>query len=127
MVLYGHELTPETNPYEAGLGKVVRLTKDFVGRDALRARSEQPPARSLIGLRGTGRRAARAGYAVCDANGANTVGTVTSGALSPTLGYPIALAYVDVALTEPGTELTVDVRGRKEPFVVTSTPFYRRG
>ena len=127
MALYGHELTLETSPYEAGLAKVVRLTKDFVGRDALQKRSEQPPGRALIGLRGTGRRAAREGYAVCDANGATTVGIVTSGALSPTLGYPIALAYVDVALTEPGTELTVDIRGKKELFVVTPSPFYRRG
>jgi aminomethyltransferase len=55
------------------------------------------------------------------------VGNVTSGALSPTLGYPIALAYVDAALSEPGTELTVDVRGRKEPFVVVPSQFYRRG
>jgi aminomethyltransferase len=55
------------------------------------------------------------------------VGNVTSGALSPTLGYPIALAYVDAVLSEPGTELTVDVRGRKEPFVVVPSQFYRRG
>ena len=66
-------------------------------------------------------------YPVCDASGDHVVGTVTSGALSPTLGYPIALAYVDAGLREPGTELTVDVRGRKEPFVVTPPPFYRRG
>jgi aminomethyltransferase len=131
MALYGHELTMDINPYEAGLGKVVRLhrgnDRGFVGREALQSLSAQPVSRVLVGLRGEGRRAARADYPVCDAAGETVVGTVTSGALSPTLGYPIALAYVDAALAEPGTELTVDVRGRKEPFVVVQSPFYRRG
>lgn len=127
MALYGHELTVDTSPYEAGLGRVVRLDKEFVGREALQSLSEQPLSRVLVGLRGEGRRAARADYPVCDAAGEKVVGTVTSGALSPTLGYPIALAYVDAALSEPGTEVTVDVRGRKEPFVVAPSPFYRRG
>ena len=125
MALYGHELSMDTNPYEAGLGKVVRLNKDFVGRAALQSLSEAPVSRVLVGLRGEGRRAARADYPVYD--GDNVVGVVTSGALSPTLGYPIALAYVDAALAEPGTALTVDVRGRKEQFVVTPSQFYRRG
>jgi aminomethyltransferase len=127
MALYGHELTMDINPYEAGLGKLVRLNKEFVGRDALQSLSETPVKRVLVGLRGEGKRAARADYPVCDAAGEVVVGTVTSGALSPTLGYPIALAYVDAALAAPGTELTVDVRGRREPFVVTSLPFYQRG
>ncbi|MBC2640380.1 MULTISPECIES: glycine cleavage system aminomethyltransferase GcvT [unclassified Rhodococcus (in: high G+C Gram-positive bacteria)] len=126
MALYGHELTLGTNPYEAGLGKVVRLNKEFVGREALQTLSEQAPQRVLVGLAGTGRRAARADYTVHDASGGSAVGTITSGALSPTLGHPIALAFVDVALREPGTELTVDIRGKKEPFVVTPSPFYRR-
>lgn len=126
MALYGHELTLATNPYEAGLGKVVRLTKDFVGRDALQRLSEQPAQRTLVGLKGAGRRAARAGYSLHQADNAEPVGVVTSGALSPTLGYPIALAYLDVDLAEPGTALTVDVRGKREPFEVTPSPFYRR-
>lgn len=126
MPLYGNELTMDTSPFEAGLGRVVRLNKEFVGRDALASLSEQPVARKLVGLQGEGRRAARSGYPVCDADG-NEVGVVTSGALSPTLGYPIAMAYVDVALTEPATALAVDIRGRKEPFVVTSSQFYKRG
>lgn len=127
MALYGHELTIETNPFEAGLGRVVRLNKEFVGRDALQAMSEVTPAHTLVGLRGEGRRAARAEYPVCDAAGEDVVGVITSGALSPTLGFPIALAYVDASLAEPGTALTVDIRGTKEPFVVTEFPFYRRG
>lgn len=125
MALYGHELTRELNPYAAGLGKVVRLGKEFVGREALQGLSEQPISRVLVGLKGATRRAARAGYAVENADGGQ-VGTVTSGALSPTLGYPIALAYLDTSLAEPGTVLQVDIRGNKEQFEVTPAPFYRR-
>jgi aminomethyltransferase len=125
MALYGHELSTETDPYSAGLGRVVRLDKPFVGRDALAGLAEREPARTLVGLRGSGRRAARAGYSVLD-DGGSVVGQVTSGALSPTLGHPIALGYVDTGLATPGTELSVDVRGRPEPYVVTPLPFYRR-
>jgi aminomethyltransferase len=125
MALYGHELSTDTNPYAAGLGRVVRLEKPFVGRDALAALAEREPAQKLVGLRGSGRRAARAGYSVVG-DGGTVVGRITSGALSPTLGHPVALGYVDTALATPGTELAVDVRGRPEPFVVTPLPFYRR-
>ena len=125
MALYGHELSQTTNPYEAGLGKVVRLGKPFVGRDALQQLSEQAVERILVGLKGSTRRAARAGYAVQNQDG-TAVGTITSGALSPTLGYPIALAYLDAALAEPGTVVQVDIRGNKEQFEVTPAPFYRR-
>ena len=126
MALYGQELSLEVNPYEAGLGRTVKLTKDFVGRNARQQLENQPRGRGLTGLVGTGRRAARGGYTVLDAAGLSPVGEITSGALSPTLGHPIALAYIDASLREPGTELTVDIRGRKEPFTVSKYPFYRR-
>jgi aminomethyltransferase len=143
MPLYGHELDTTTTPYEAGLGRVVKLDKvaddgtplEFVGRAALAARRASAPARVLVGLKGLGRRPARAGYAVVltDAEpggavgeSARRVGTVTSGAPSPTLGFPIALAYVTPELSAEGTELAVDVRGRAEPVVVVPLPFYRR-
>jgi aminomethyltransferase len=126
MPLYGHELTLHTNPYEAGLGKVVRLTKEFVGRAALQKLSQQPTSRTLVGLRGTGRRAARAGYSIHHEDVAGPIGVVTSGALSPTLGYPIALAYVASGLSAPGTDVTVDIRGTRETFHITTLPFYRR-
>ena len=71
-----------------------------------------------------GRRAGRAGYPVL--HGDDVVGEVTSGALSPTLGHPIAMAFVPPALTEPGTELFIDVRGTRIPATVTALPFYRR-
>ncbi|ACZ29086.1 glycine cleavage system T protein [Xylanimonas cellulosilytica DSM 15894] len=133
MPLYGHELDTTTTPYEAGLGRVVRLDKvhddgasvEFVGRAALAARKASPPARVLVGLRGEGRRSARAGYDVVTPAGTRA-GTVTSAAPSPTLGYPIAMAYVTPEVSAEGTALAVDVRGRHEPFTVVSLPFYRR-
>ena len=132
MPLYGQELDRSTTPYDAGLGRVVSLDKtdddgaplDFVGRAALAARAESTE-RSLVGLRGHGKRAARAGYPVQLPDG-TVVGRVTSGAPSPTLGYPIAMAYVTADVVEPGTELTVDVRGRAEPVRVVPLPFYAR-
>jgi aminomethyltransferase len=125
MPLYGHELGTDTQPVQAGLGRVVALSKDgdFVGRAAVEAGPAED-ARVLVGLVSEGRRAGRAGYPIVS-DGAS-VGTVTSGALSPTLGHPIMMAYVEPALAEPGTELAVDVRGTAIPATVTPLPFYRR-
>lgn len=126
MPLYGNELSLQVTPFEAGLGPVVSFRKesDFVGRAALEARRAQGPARRLVGLKGLGRRAARSHYPVLK-DGA-VVGEVTSGAPSPTLGHPVALAYVDAGLAGPGTRLEVDLRGKAEPFEVVELPFYRR-
>lgn len=124
MALYGHELSTSTNPYEAGLGRTVVLSKDFVGVQALQRLSEQQPERRLVALIGTGRRAARAGHVIL-ADG-EPVGEITSGALSPTLGYPIALGYASAAVAQPGTTVAVDVRGSALPFTVTAPPFYKR-
>ncbi|MBF4568681.1 glycine cleavage system aminomethyltransferase GcvT [Plantibacter sp. VKM Ac-2880] len=125
MPLYGHELGPDMLPVQAGLGRVVALAKhgSFVGRDAIEA-GPAADARVLVGLVSEGRRAGRAGYAVLA--GDDVVGEVTSGALSPTLGYPIAMAYVHPDHTEPGTVLDLDVRGTRIPATVTTLPFYSR-
>jgi aminomethyltransferase len=126
MPLYGHELTAARTPFDAGLGRLVKFDKpgDFVGRRALEAAAGQP-ARRLVGLVAEGRRVPRAGYAVV-AGGA-VVGEVTSGAPSPTLNRPIAMAYVDAAYAEPGTGgVAVDIRGSHEPYEVVALPFYRR-
>jgi aminomethyltransferase len=125
MPLYGHELGLETFPAQAGLGRVVNLKKegDFVGREAVEA-GAPPGARVLVGLAAEGKRAGRAGYAVYD--GEADVGVVTSGALSPTLGYPIAMAYVDPASATDGAPLFIDVRGTRVPASVVPLPFYKR-
>ncbi|MDF4253290.1 glycine cleavage system aminomethyltransferase GcvT [Streptomyces sp. WMMB303] len=133
MPLYGHELSTALTPFDAGLGRIVKFEKTsnegrFVGRDALAAAAEKAataPPRKLVGLVSEGRRVPRAGYPVV-ADGA-VVGEVTSGAPSPTLGKPIAMAYVDAAHAEPGTEgVAVDIRGSHEPYEVVALPFYKR-
>ncbi|MFF4736794.1 glycine cleavage system aminomethyltransferase GcvT [Streptomyces sp. NPDC001262] len=130
MPLYGHELTTSTTPFDAGLGRVVKFDKqgDFVGREALQAaaeRAETAPPRKLVGLVAAGRRVPRAGYPVVA--GGEVVGEVTSGAPSPTLGKPIAIAYVDAAHAAPGTEgVAVDIRGSHETYEVVALPFYKR-
>jgi aminomethyltransferase len=124
MPLYGHELNLEVVPAQAGLGRVVAADKDdFVGKAGLED-AASADARVLIGLVSEGRRAGRAGYAVYD--GETAVGEITSGALSPTLGHPIALAFVDPGVSAPGTGLSLDVRGTRIPATVTAPPFYRR-
>ncbi len=131
MPLYGHELNRSTTPFDAGLGRVVAFAKPgpFVGRAALEEaarRAEQAPPRVLTGLVAAGRRVPRAGYQVTTADG-TVIGEVTSGAPSPTLGRPIAMAYVDPAYAAPGTEgVAVDIRGTREPYEVVELPFYRR-
>ena len=130
MPLYGNELSLDGDPFAAGLGPVVALSKegDFVGKAALAAKKEAgagtTTGRRLVGLKGLGRRAGRGHYPVLK-DGA-TVGEVTSGQPSPTLGYPVAMAYVDVEFTEPGTALDIDLRGKTEPFEVVALPFYKR-
>ncbi|MFJ6535896.1 glycine cleavage system aminomethyltransferase GcvT [Paenarthrobacter sp. NPDC091711] len=130
MPLYGNELSRHVNAYAAGLGPVVSLAKesDFIGRDALTAIKAagvgSTLGQKLVGLKGAGRRAARAHYSVL--KDGSLIGEVTSGQPSPTLGYPIALAYVDVEHSEPGTILDVDLRGKAEPFEVVQLPFYKR-
>ncbi|MDP9890846.1 glycine cleavage system aminomethyltransferase GcvT [Pseudarthrobacter enclensis] len=130
MPLYGNELSLQGDPFAAGLRPVVALSKegDFVGKAALEAKKESgagsTSGRRLVGLKGKGRRAGRAHYPVLK-DGA-TVGEVTSGQPSPTLGYPIAMAYVDVEYSAPGTALDIDLRGKAEPFEVVPLPFYKR-
>ncbi|MBO0802078.1 MAG: glycine cleavage system aminomethyltransferase GcvT [Nocardiopsaceae bacterium] len=124
MPLYGNELGPDVTPYEAGVGRIVKLDKpgDFVGREALAARAAEGPRSSLIGLVASSRRVPRHGYAVLSGDGTQ-VGTVTSGAPSPTLGAPIAMAYVAPRAEGP---FGIDVRGKTEPASVTELPFYHR-
>jgi len=159
MPLYGNELGPDVTPFEAGLGRVVKFDKpgDFVGRAALAARAAAGPRRRLVGLTVQSRRVARHGYPVLEdgqqaaggsgATGGQSipggqsvpprqVGTVTSGAPSPTLGVPIAMAYLDAGAgvgsgdgSDGGAgklDLAVGIRGEAVPAHLTDLPFYRR-
>ena len=133
MPLYGQELTEATTPFDAGLGRVVKFGKtanggSFVGREALAKAAEtarEKPSRTLVGLVAEGRRGPRTGFTVTDEEG-TAIGEVTSGAPSPTLGKPIAMAYVDAEHSSPGTRVRVDIRGNREPYRVVELPFYRR-
>jgi aminomethyltransferase len=128
MPLYGHEMNEGVNPYQAGFGKVVRLDKpgDFVGKAALKKLSESKPSKVLVGLTGEGKRAARADYEIFTEGSDKAVGVITSGALSPTLGFPVAMGYLNSELAEAGTKVSVDVRGTKLEFEVVKLPFYKR-
>lgn len=131
--LYGHDMTPDTSPIEAGLtfgiNKRRRSEGGFPGAERVQRELAQGPSRSWIGLAVDGRLPAREGAAVFA--GDTQVGTVTSGGFSPTLGRPIAMAYVDAGYTAPDTALEIEVRGKRLLAKVAPTPFvphrYHRG
>jgi aminomethyltransferase len=124
MPLYGHELSEEIDPIQAGLAWAVKFGKgDFRGKSAILERMEKP-RRERIGLELAGKRIAREGSAL--KIGGNVVGAVTSGTFSPTLNKTIAMAYIEPDHKEAGTEVTVDVRGKDEAGVVVKLPFYKR-
>lgn len=126
MPLYGHELGTSIRPPQAALARVVAATSTAPGAEAARAPLGQDERR-LVGLVGEGRRAPRAGYAVyADGSSTHPIGEITSGALSPTLGHPVAMAYVDPDHAVSDSTLYVDLRGSRLPVTVVSLPFYRR-
>jgi aminomethyltransferase len=125
MPLYGNELGRDVNPYEANLGRVVKLEKgEFVGRAALASVQQTGPRRKLVGLVMRENAIARTGYPVL-VDG-REAGRVTSGTLSPTLGEKIAIAYVPAAAAAPGSEVEVVVRERPYRAEQVKLPFYKR-
>lgn len=125
MPLYGHELSEDIDPLQAGLGWAVKLEKgDFIGREALLRRQQDTSRRLRVGLELEGKRLAREGAAVLAAG--QPVGIVTSGTFAPTVNRAIAMAYIDPAYSAVGTSLQADVRGKPEPARVVALPFYRR-
>ncbi|PSN14709.1 glycine cleavage system protein T [filamentous cyanobacterium CCP5] len=127
MALYGQDITDDTTPLEAGLGWLVHCDRkdNFIGRSVLVDQQENGLSRKLVGLRMEGRNIARHDYPVLHEG--KSVGTVTSGTLSPTLEYPIALAYVPPDLAKVGQSLEVEIRGKACPAKVVKRPFYRAG
>jgi aminomethyltransferase len=125
MPLYGHELSEEIDPFQAGLSWAVKLDKgDFVGREALVRRAQDPTRPQRVGLELEGKRIAREGAAVTSAG--KPIGQVTSGTFSPTLSKAIAMAYLAPAHTAPGSCCEVDVRGKAASARVVPLPFYSR-
>jgi aminomethyltransferase len=127
MALYGHEISEETNVFEAGLERFAKLEKGgFIGFDALdEIRRQGGPARKLVGLAMVERGIARDGYKVFSPEG-QQIGFVTSGSPAPFVKKNIALAYVPPSFAAEGTEVAVEVRQANVKATVVPTPFYRR-
>jgi aminomethyltransferase len=125
MCLYGQDMNDTISPLEAGLGWLVHLdTKgEFIGRSVLEAQKANGVTQRLVGLKLEGRNIARHDYPVM--YDGNPVGIITSGTLSITLGYPIALAYVPLPLSKIGQVLEVEIRGKSYPATVVKKPFYK--
>lgn len=124
MPLYGNELSTEITPVEAGMGRAfAKKEADFVGKEALSGRE---PSVVIAGLTSEQRRAARSGAEIFLPGAEDRIGVVTSGQPSPTLGYPVALAHLAPEHAEVGTDVEIDIRGRRYPFTIVDTPFYSR-
>jgi aminomethyltransferase len=130
MPLYGHELNEGLNPLQADLAFAVEFEdanggpRKFVGSDALLKMKGDASLRRRVGLKVEGKRPPREEYVVL--SGGKPCGVVTSGTHSPTLGAPIAMAYVEPELATEGTQLAIDVRGTETPATVVKLPFYKR-
>jgi glycine cleavage system T protein (aminomethyltransferase) len=126
LCLYGHELSPEISPIEAGLAWTIpkrrRAEGGFPGADAILRQLAEGPARKLVGLRPDGRAPAREGTEIQAADG-RPVGKVTSGGFGPTVGAPIALGYVESGHATPDGALHLAIRGRPHPARVVKLPF----
>jgi aminomethyltransferase len=131
LCLYGNDIDETTTPLEAGLGWVVKLDAgDFVGKDALARQKAEGVRRSLVGFRIAGRGIARHGYPIVDRArpaGDQAIGQVTSGTTGITVGGAIGMGYVPVAASAPGSQLTIDCRGKDVTAEVVKGAFYQRG
>ncbi|MGB3774602.1 MAG: glycine cleavage system aminomethyltransferase GcvT [Leeuwenhoekiella sp.] len=122
--LYGNDIDATTSPIEAGLGWITKFNKDFINSDTLKLQKENGPIRKLIGFELDDRGIPRQGYDILDGNG-NSIGMVTSGTQSPTLGKGIGLGYVPAELAAPGSKIFIQVRKKALPATVVKPPFYK--
>ena len=123
--LYGNDITDETSPIEAGLGWVTKFTHDFIDAAKLKAQKQEGVSRKLVGFELIERGVPRGHYELTDAEG-KSIGEVTSGTQSPTLGKGVGLGYVQTAFSKPGTELFVKVRDRLLKAQVVKLPFVKK-
>src|SRR5262245_24628579 len=125
MRLYGNDIDESTPALEAGLGWTIGWGKsDFIGRERLLGQKEQGLTRTLVGFEMLERGIARQGYGVV--SGGNQVGRVTSGTQTPFLKKAIGMAYVPIAVSNPGSQIDIDIRGRATKAQVVPLPFYKR-
>jgi aminomethyltransferase len=125
--LHGNDITEETTPLEAGLGKFVSFEKgDFTGRAALARQKHEGVKRKLIAFKMTDKSPPpRPHYAIMIAG--RKIGEITSGTQSPTLGVGIGMGYIDAAISQPGTKIEIEVRGRRFAAIIEKKPLLKRG
>ncbi|MGB5818340.1 MAG: glycine cleavage system aminomethyltransferase GcvT [Saonia sp.] len=122
--LYGNDINDTTSPFEAGLGWITKFSKDFVNSEALAKEKEHGPKRKLIAFQIDERGIPRHDYDIVDTNGV-TIGIVTSGTMSPSLGKGIGLGYVPKVFSEVGSKIHIQIRKNKVPATVVKLPFYK--
>ncbi|OYD14464.1 glycine cleavage system protein T [candidate division WOR-3 bacterium JGI_Cruoil_03_51_56] len=125
--LYGNDIDKTTNPLEAGLSFVTKLDKPdgFIGSDVLKKVKQEKPSRRLVCLELEKHAIARPHYKIYNRD--EEIGHITSGTISPSLGHGIALGYVKREQSKSGTELAIDIRGRRSKAVIVKPPFYKHG
>ncbi|SNR39302.1 aminomethyltransferase [Maribacter sedimenticola] len=122
--LYGNDIDDTTSPFEAGLGWITKFTKDFVNSEALEKEKKHGPERKLVAFELNERGIPRHGYDIVDGNG-KTIGTVTSGTMSPSMGTGIGLGYVLTVFSEYGSKIQIQIRKKAIPATVVKLPFYK--
>ncbi|MEP3836850.1 MAG: glycine cleavage system aminomethyltransferase GcvT [Algibacter sp.] len=122
--LYGNDIDDTTSPIEAGLGWITKFTKDFTNSEALKAEKEKGPKRKLIAFQLEERGIPRQGYNIVDGQG-KTIGVVTSGTMSPSLGKGIGLGYVPTIFADVNSKINIQIRKNAVPATVVKLPFYK--
>ncbi len=122
--LYGNDITDTTSPIEAGLGWITKFTKDFVNSENLKKEKERGPERRLVAFELNDRGIPRQGYDIVDGQG-KTIGAVTSGTMSPSLGKGIGLGYVPTIMKDVGTQINIQIRKNAVPATIVKLPFYK--
>ncbi|EPR70420.1 Aminomethyltransferase (glycine cleavage system T protein) [Winogradskyella psychrotolerans RS-3] len=122
--LYGNDIDDTTSPIEAGLGWVCKFNKDFTNSDALKAEKEHTPENKLVAFKLDERGVPRHGYDIVDSSG-KTIGKVTSGTMSPSLGIGIGMGYVPTVFSKVDSKIFIQVRKKAIPATVVKAPFYK--
>ena len=123
--LYGNDIDDTTSPIEAGLGWITKFTKDFTNSEALKAEKERGSERKLIAFELDERGIPRHGYDIVDGSG-KTIGIVTSGTMSPSLGKGIGLGYVPTVFADVNSKINIQIRKKSIPATVIKLPFYKK-
>ncbi|MBT8270964.1 MAG: glycine cleavage system aminomethyltransferase GcvT [Bacteroidia bacterium] len=122
--LYGNDIDETTSPIEAGLGWICKFNKSFINSEALEDEKRRTPERKLVGFELDDRGIPRQGYDIVDSSG-KTIGHVTSGTMSPSLGKGIGMGYVPAIFSDPGSKIFIQIRKKRIPATIVKTPFYR--